>query len=101
MLPPYTSRFLGYRPASSTATHEPFPILPFTLLRNVSLRYETYILATVGSFVSILLIEAIMSTSTVFRDVYHSPSIVTFFGVSAVLVFGVIEAPLAKPRNCR
>jgi CBS-domain-containing membrane protein len=53
----------------------------------------------VGAFVSILLIEAIMSTSTAFRDVYHSPSIVTSFGASAVLVFGVIEAPLAQPRN--
>jgi CBS-domain-containing membrane protein len=62
-------------------------------------RYETYIFATLGSFISILLIEAIMSTSTAFRNVYHSPSIVTSFGASAVLVFGVIEAPLAQPRN--
>ena len=40
-----------------------------------------------------------MSTSTAFRSVYHSPSIVTSFGASAVLVFCVIEAPLAQPRN--
>jgi CBS-domain-containing membrane protein len=46
-----------------------------------------------------LLIEAIMTTGTAFRDVYHSPIIVGSFGASAVLVFGVPEAPLAQPRN--
>jgi CBS-domain-containing membrane protein len=46
-----------------------------------------------------LLIEAIMSTSTAFRDTYHAPLIVTSFGASAVLVFGVTDAPLAQPRN--
>jgi CBS-domain-containing membrane protein len=40
-----------------------------------------------------------MSTLTTFRNVYYSPSIVTSFGPSAVLVFGVIEVPLAQPRN--
>jgi hypothetical protein len=99
ILPLSLSRFLGYRAPSPTATYEPFPIISFTLLRNLSLRHETYISATLGSFISILLIEAIMSTSTAFRNVYHSPSIVTSFGASAVLVFGVIEAPLAQPRN--
>jgi CBS-domain-containing membrane protein len=52
-----------------------------------------------GSFISILLIEALMCTHTAFRDVCHSPSIITSFGASAVLVFGVIESPLARPRN--
>ncbi|KAJ5190220.1 uncharacterized protein N7498_009205 [Penicillium cinerascens] len=46
-----------------------------------------------------LLIEAIMSTNTAFRDVYHSPLIITSFGASAVLLFGVIESPVAQPRN--
>jgi CBS-domain-containing membrane protein len=98
-LPPLLSRFLGYRQPSSTASYEALPILPFSLLRHISLRYETYISATLGSFVSILLIEAIMSSSTVFRNVYHSPSTVTSFGASAILIFGVIQAPLAQPRN--
>lgn len=40
-----------------------------------------------------------MSTSTAFRDVYSAPIIVTSFGASAVLLFGVIELPLAQPRN--
>ncbi|ADV22188.1 HPP family protein [Cryptococcus gattii E566] len=52
-----------------------------------------------GAFGGILLIEAIMSTSTAFRDVYSSPIIITSFGASAVLLFGVIESPLAQPRN--
>jgi hypothetical protein len=98
-LPLHLSRFLGYRPQSSTEPHGTLPIIPFTLLHKFPLRYESHISATVGAFVSILLIEAIMSTSTAFRDVYHSPNIVTSFGASAVLVFGVIEAPLAQPRN--
>jgi hypothetical protein len=98
-IPLHLSRFLGYRPQSSTEPQGTLPILPFTLLHKLPLRYELYISATVGAFVSILLIEAIMSTSTAFRDIYHSPSIITSFGASAVLVFGVIEAPLAQPRN--
>lgn len=40
-----------------------------------------------------------MSTSTVFRDVYGAPIIVTSFGASAVLLFAAIESPLAQPRN--
>lgn len=46
-----------------------------------------------------MLIEAIMSTSTIFREVYHSPLIITSFGASAVLLFAAIESPLAQPRN--
>jgi CBS-domain-containing membrane protein len=46
-----------------------------------------------------LLIEAIMSTSTAFRNVYHAPIIITSFGASAVLLFSVIESPLSQPRN--
>jgi 4-amino-4-deoxy-L-arabinose transferase-like glycosyltransferase len=98
-LPPHLSRFLGYPQPTSNAPHEALPILPFTIVHNLSVKYETCICATLGSFVSILLIEAIMSTSTAFRNVYHSPSIVTSFGASAVLVFGVIDTPLAQPRN--
>ena len=46
-----------------------------------------------------MLIEAIMGSQTAFRDVYSTPLIVTSFGASVVLVFGVIESPLAQPRN--
>lgn len=63
------------------------------------LKVEVWIFAFIGSFISILLIEVLMSTHTVFADLYHSPSIITSFGASAVLVFGVIESPLAQPKN--
>jgi HPP family len=98
-LPLNISRFLGYRSPSESPPYEPLPIFPFTLLNRISLKHEVWIFAFLGSFVSILLIEAIMSTHTAFQDVYHSPIIVSSFGASAVLVFGVIESPLAQPRN--
>ena len=40
-----------------------------------------------------------MSASTAFRKVYTAPIIVTSFGASAELLFGVTESPLAQPRN--
>ena len=46
-----------------------------------------------------MLIEAIMSTNTAFRDVYHAPLIFSSFGAMAVLLFGSFESPLAQPRN--
>jgi len=98
-IPPQISRFIGYRPISSTSLHDPLPFPPFKWLRKIPLRYEIWLFATIGAFTSILLIEAIMSTSTAFRDIYHTPLIVGSFGASAVLVFAVTEAPLAQPRN--
>lgn len=98
-LPLNVSRFLGYRPPTAVPPFEPLPFPPFTWLKKIPLRYEVWIFAWIGSFCSILLIEAIMSTSTVFRDVYHAPIIITSFGASAVLAFGVIESPLAQPKN--
>lgn len=98
-LPLILTRFIGYRPPGREAPFDPVPIPPFTWLAKLPLRYEVWILGWIGGFVGILLIEAIMSTSTAFRDVYHAPTIVTSFGASAVLLFGVIESPVAQPRN--
>jgi HPP family len=98
-LPLNVSRFLGYRPPSQSPPYEPLPVFPFNLLGRISLRHEVWIFAFLGSLGSILLIEALMSTHTAFQDVYHSPLIISSFGASAVLVFGVIESPLAQPRN--
>jgi CBS-domain-containing membrane protein len=75
------------------------PIFPFTLLNRVSVKHEAWIFAFFGSLGSILLIEAIMSAHTAFQAVYRSPLIISSFGASAVLVFGVIESPLSQPRN--
>src|SRR4051812_15455904 len=39
----HLSRFLGYRPQSSTERHGTLPVLPFTLLHKFPLRYESQI----------------------------------------------------------
>lgn len=98
-LPLIISRFTGYRPPEATAPYPPLPFPPFTWLAKLPLKYEIWLLAWIGAFGGIILIEAIMSTSTAFRDVYHTPTIITSFGASAVLLFGVIESPVAQPRN--
>lgn len=96
-LPPYLARFTGFRPTGAEPPYEPIAGLKW--LNRIPLYYEIWFTAWVGAFGGILLIEAIMSTSTAFRDVYHAPTIITSFGASAVLLFGVIESPVAQPRN--
>lgn len=98
-LPIHVSRFLGYRPPQSKLPYEPLPFSPFIWLKKIPLHYEVCIFGWIGAFGAILLIEAIMSTNTAFRDVYHTPTIITSFGASAVLLFGVVESPLSQPRN--
>ena len=98
-LPAIISRFTGYRPPAAEPPYDPLPFPPFKWLKHIPLQLEVWVSAWVGAFGSILLIEAIMSTSTAFRDVYHTPTIITSFGASAVLLFGVIESPVAQPRN--
>ena len=96
-LPLELTRFIGYRPPGQEPPYEPIPA--FKWLKRVPLDYEIWLLAWIGAFGGILLIEAIMSSSTAFRDVYHTPTIITSFGASAVLLFGVIDSPVAQPRN--
>ena len=98
-VPPIISRFTGYRPPETGPPYEPLPIPPFTWLKKVPMKFEVWLFAWIGAFIGILLIEAIMSANTAFRDVYHTPTIITSFGASAVLLFGVIESPVAQPRN--
>lgn len=98
-LPPIISRFTGYRPPKAEPPYDPLPFPPFTWLKYVPMRFEVWLFGWIGAFGGILLIEAIMSTSTAFRDIYHTPTIITSFGASAVLLFGVIESPVAQPRN--
>ena len=98
-LPILIARFTGYRSPTDEPPYEPLPFPPFIWLHKLPLRYEVWIFGWTGAFISMLLIEAIMSANTAFQDIYHAPIIVTSFGASAVLVFGVIESPLAQPRN--
>ena len=98
-LSPHISRFLGYRQPGSQPPYDPLPFPPFTWLSRIPLKYEAWIFAWIGTFGGILLVEAIMSANTVFRDVYHAPMIFSSFGASAVLFFAAMESPLAQPRN--
>ncbi len=98
-LSPHISRFLGYRAPDAVAPYDPLPFPPFIWLKHIPLQIETWIFAWIGAFGGILLIEAIMSTDTAFREVYSAPLIITSFGASAVLLFGVVESPLSQPRN--
>lgn len=99
LLSPHIARFTGYRDVNASLPYEPLPFAPFTWLERIPLEVETWLFAWIGAFGAILLIEAIMSANTAFQEVYHSPLIITSFGASAVLLFGVIESPLAQPRN--
>lgn len=96
-LPADIARFTGYRPPGGEPPYDPIP--PLRWLNHIPMKYEVWFTAWAGAFGGILLIEAIMSTSTAFRDIYHTPTIITSFGASAVLLFGVIESPVAQPRN--
>ena len=98
-LPNVVSRFIGYRPPKTEPPYDPLPFPPFSWLTKIPVKLEVWIFGWTGAFGGILLIEAIMSASTAFRDVYTAPVIITSFGASAVLLFGVIESPLAQPRN--
>jgi hypothetical protein len=98
-LPTSMSRFLGYRSPSTLPPYEPLPIAPFTWLHKLELRYETWLFAWIGAFGSFLLLGAVMSTSTVFQDVYQHPINLGIFSIFAVLVFGVSESPFAQPRK--
>lgn len=98
-LPTWLSRFTGYRAPGEEAPYEPLGIPPFTWLHHIPLEVEIWGTAWIGSFVGILLIEAIMGANTAFQEIYHAPLIITSFGASAVLLFGVIESPVAQPRN--
>lgn len=98
-LSPHLQRFTGYRRPDEKLPFEPLPFPPFSWLKKIPLKYEVWIWAWLGAFISMLLIEAIMSANTAFQTAYHSPIIITSFGASAVLVFGVVDSPVSQPRN--
>lgn len=96
-LPSFISRFTGYRPPNTKPPYEPIP--PLKWLTSIPLKYEVWATGWFGSLVGILLVEAIMMTSTAFRDLYHAPIITASFGATAVLVYGAMDSPLSQPRN--
>jgi len=95
-LPPLLSRFLGWRGVGAKAPFDPLPFPPFSWLRHIPIKYEVWVLSTIGAFVGIALIEIVMATAFADRDIIL---IVASFGASAVLVYGALDSPLAQPRN--
>jgi hypothetical protein len=99
-LPPILNRFLGYREPGTKAPFDPLPFPPFTWLRYLDLKHEVWLLATLGAFVGIALIEIVMATAFAGSpDGVGMVLIVASFGASAVLVYGALDAPLSQPRN--
>ena len=96
-LPSFLQRFTGYRSPSHNPPYAPLPFPPFSWLRHIPLKYEVWLLSTLGGIVAIMLIEIVMST-TIFVD-SGTPLIIASFGAGAVLCFGTIESPLAQPRH--
>ncbi|KAJ5576217.1 hypothetical protein N7535_003143 [Penicillium sp. DV-2018c] len=80
-LPPWISRWLGYR-------SEPVKPLP---------AYQIALWSFITSFCGLSILQVIFVYSEYFTS-RHVPGIVASFGASAVLVFGAIETPLAQPR---
>ncbi len=95
-LPVCLQRFSGYRDPALQPPYDPLPFPPFSWLNHLPLKYETWLFSTIGSFVSIALIEVVMSA--VFPD-DDTLLIVASFGASAVLCFSTTESPLAQPRH--
>lgn len=96
-LPLAISRFIGYRPPTDKPPYK--PVKPLLWLNHVPLKYEVWATGWLGSFVGILLVEAVMSTPTALRDTYNAPLIIASFGATAVLIYGALDSPLAQPRN--
>ncbi|KAH3675805.1 hypothetical protein WICPIJ_009258 [Wickerhamomyces pijperi] len=82
-LPNWISRWLG-------GPRKPiFDKLPDTIL---------WLDIFIGSFISILTIEGVSKSSSLFQS-HHVPYIIASYGASAILAFNAINAPLAQPRN--
>lgn len=81
-LPTPVARFIGFRPHAGPLYK---PIWPLKWFNKFPLVYETYLIGWIGAFVSVVLIEAVMSSSALFKS-YEVPLIIASFGASAVLV---------------
>lgn len=68
----------------------------YVLYRETLVDYKEHFWAFLGSFVGIGLIAYLQSTELPQSDVVF---LIGSFGASSVLVYGVIQSPLAQPRN--
>lgn len=60
--------------------------------------YLLWIDTFIGSFCSVIVIEAVFMHSEVFKQ-HHTPSILASYGATSILVFNATPAPLSQPRN--
>lgn len=95
-LPPVLRRFFGYREPGTKAPFAALPFPPFSWIARLPLKYEVWLLAFIGSFVGMALIEIVMIAGFADDGIIM---IVASFGASAVLAFATIDSPLAQPRH--
>ncbi|XDG05530.1 hypothetical protein ABKA04_005145 [Annulohypoxylon sp. FPYF3050] len=80
-LPVWINRWLGFRQAPP----RPLP------------QYANYLWSFIAAFCGLSVLQAIFNYSDYFTS-RHVPGIIASYGASAVLVYGMPQAPLAQPR---
>ena len=68
----------------------------YILYKETLVDFKEHFWAFLGSFIGIGLIAYIQSKSLLHSDVVY---LIGSFGASSVLVYGIIQSPLAQPRN--
>lgn len=68
----------------------------YTLYKETLIDYKEHFWAFLGSFIGIGIIAYLQSQTLPHSDVVY---LIGSFGASSVLVYGVIQSPLAQPRN--
>ena len=68
----------------------------YILYKETLIDFKEHIWAFLGSFIGIGLIAYIQSKTLLHVDVVY---LIGSFGASSVLVYGIIQSPLAQPRN--
>ncbi|KAI7908160.1 HPP family-domain-containing protein [Cokeromyces recurvatus] len=74
-----------------------FEKLPYVVSHFLGYR-RIYLWSFIASWIGIAILEIIFTYGPSFKS-YQTPMIVASFGASAVLIYGVLDAPLAQPRN--
>ncbi|KAF6754101.1 HPP family protein [Ephemerocybe angulata] len=83
-LPTWASRWLGYRQLLSPTGPQPQSVV--------------WIWSWIGAFSGLAVIQAVFQQAHYFVNKGVAP-IVPSYGATAVLIYGVIDSPLAQPRN--
>ncbi|KAJ3501647.1 hypothetical protein NMY22_g18852 [Coprinellus aureogranulatus] len=96
-LPTWASRWLGYRPPHAP-TLPPPQGQPIPVGAKPPSQPVVWIWSWIGAFCGISVIQAVFGHAQYFVDRGVTP-IVPSYGATAVLVYGVIDSPLAQPRN--